>query len=221
VRWLVFDFDVIGKNLPYLLSGVKFTLALACLVIVFGTFMGVILGLMKLSKNRFTRYPSAFIIEITRDTPIIMQMFFIFFGLPALGIRLNTFPSAALAMSLFAAGNTAEIVRGAIDSLPLGQFEAAKSLGMNYLQMMIYVIIPQALRRMIPPMMGLFTTLIKDTSLAAIIGAFELTRAGQEIIERTFHSLEIYLVVAAIYFIICYPLSYYTRKVEKGRVTGF
>ena len=212
---------MIVKNLPYLLSGVKFTLALAFLVIVLGTFIGVILGLMRLSKSRLVRYPAAFVIEITRDTPIIMQMFFIFFGLPALGIRLNTFPSAALAMSLFAAGNTAEIVRGAIDSLAMGQFEAAKSLGMNYLQMMVYVIIPQALRRMLPPMMGLFTTLIKDTSLAAIIGAFELTRAGQEIIERTFRSLEIYLVVAALYFIICYPLSYYTRKVEKGRVTGF
>jgi len=217
----MFDFSVIAKNLPYLLSGVKFTIALACLVITLGTFLGVILGLMKFSKTRMFRYPASFIIELTRDTPIIMQMFFIFFGLPALGIKLNTFPSAALAMSLFAAGNTAEIVRGAIDSLPTGQFDASKSLGMNYLQMMICIIIPQALRRMIPPMMGLFTTLIKDTSLAAIIGAFELTRAGQEVIERTFRSLEIYLVVAALYFIICYPLSYYTRKIEKARVTGF
>jgi polar amino acid transport system permease protein len=218
---MMFDFDVIAKNLPYLISGVKFTLALACLVIVIGTFLGIVLGLSKLSKNRILRYPANFIVELTRDTPIIMQMFFIFFGLPALGIRLKTFPSAALAMSFFAAGNTAEIVRGAISSLPAGQFDAAKSLGMNYFQMMIYVIIPQALRRMMPPMMGLFTTLIKDTSLAAIIGAFELTRAGQEVIERTFRSLEIYLVVAAIYFIICYPLSYYTRKVEKARVTGY
>lgn len=217
----MFDFDVIAKNLPYLLSGVKFTIALAGLVIVLGSFLGMVLGLAKLSPNRLVRYPANFIVEITRDTPIIMQMFFIFFGLPALGIRLQTFPSAALAMSLFAAGNAAEIVRGAIDSLPAGQFDAARSLGMNYFQMMIYVIVPQALRRMIPPAMGLFTTLIKDTSLAAIIGAFELTRAGQEIIERTFRSLEIYLVVAAIYFIICYPLSYYTRKVEKKRVTGF
>ncbi len=217
----MFNFDVIIKNLPYLLSGLKFTLALACLVITVGTFLGTILGLMKLSKNGLLRQPASVIIEITRDTPIIMQMFFIFFGLPALGIRLNTFPAAAFAMSLFAAGNMAEIVRGAIDSLPAGQFDAAKSLGMSYLQMMIYVIIPQALRRMIPPTMGLFTTLIKDTSLAAIIGAFELTRAGQEVIERTFHSLEIYLVVAAFYFIICYPLSYYTRMMEKRRMTGF
>lgn len=217
----MFDVEVVLKNLPYLLSGVKFTIALAFLVIVLGTFMGVVLGLMKLARYRLVRYPASFAVEITRDTPIIMQMFFIFFGLPALGIRLNTFPAAALAMSLFAAGNTAEIVRGAIDSLPTGQFEAAKSLGMNYLQMMAYVILPQALRRMIPPMMGLFTTLIKDTSLAAIIGAFELTRAGQEVIERTFRSLEIYLVVAAFYFLICYPLSLYTRKIEKRRVTGF
>ena len=218
---MMFNFEVIVKNLPYLLSGAKFTLALACLVILIGTLLGTLLGLLKLSKNHLFRYPASLVIEITRDTPIIMQMFFIFFGLPALGIHMNTFPAAALAMSLFAAGNMAEIVRGAIDSLSTGQFDAAKSLGMNYFQMMIYVIFPQALRRMIPPMMGLFTTLIKDTSLAAIIGAFELTRAGQEVIERTFHSLEIYLVVATVYFMICYPLSYYTRKIEKGRVTGF
>ena len=218
---MMFNLEVIVKNLPYLLSGVKFTLALACLVIIIGTFLGTLLGLLKLSQNRLLRYPASFVIEITRDTPIIMQMFFIFFGLPALGIRMNTFPAAALAMSLFAAGNMAEIVRGAIDSLSTGQFDAAESLGMNYLQMMIYVILPQALRRMIPPMMGLFTTLIKDTSLAAIIGAFELTRAGQEVIERTFHSLEIYLVVAAFYFMICYPLSYYTRKIEMRRITGY
>jgi len=214
----MFDTKVIVDNFPYLLSGVKFTIALACLVILIGTFLGVIFGLMQESRSRFVRYPVNLIVEITRDTPLIMQMFFIFFGLPALGINLNTFPSAAIAMSLFAAGNTAEIVRGAIDSLPLGQFDAAKSLGMNYVQMMIYIILPQALRRMIPPMMGLFTTLIKDTSLAAIIGAFELTRAAQEIIERTFHSLEIYLVAAALYFLICYPLSYYTRKIEQRRV---
>jgi polar amino acid transport system permease protein len=217
----MFDFGVIAKNLPYLLSGVKFTVALACLVILLGTFLGVILGLLRLSKVRWLRYPAAFVIELTRDTPIIMQMFFIFFGLPALGIRLGTFPSAAIAMSLFAAGNAAEIVRGAIDSISTGQFDAAKSLGMTYLQMMGDIILPQALRRMLPPMMGLFTTLIKDTSLAAIIGAFELTRAGQEVIERTYRSLEIYLVVAAFYFLLCYPLSYYTRKIEKKRVTGF
>jgi His/Glu/Gln/Arg/opine family amino acid ABC transporter permease subunit len=216
----MFDTKVIVDNFPYLLSGVKFTIALASLVILIGTFLGVILGLMQESRSRLVRYPANLIVEITRGTPLIMQMFFIFFGLPALGIRLSTFPSAAIAMSLFAAGNAAEIVRGAIDSLPLGQFDAAKSLGMNYVQMMIYVILPQALRRMIPPMMGLFTTLIKDTSLAAIIGAFELTRAAQEIIERTFHSLEIYLVAAALYFLICYPLSYYTRKVEQRRVAG-
>jgi polar amino acid transport system permease protein len=217
----MFDFGVIAKNLPYLLSGLKFTVALACLVILLGTFLGVVLGLLRLSRCRWLRYPAAFVIELTRDTPIIMQMFFIFFGLPALGIRLGTFPSAAIAMSFFAAGNAAEIVRGAIDSISTGQFDAAKSLGMTYLQMMGDIILPQALRRMLPPMMGLFTTLIKDTSLAAIIGAFELTRAGQEVIERTYRSLEIYLVVAAFYFLLCYPLSYYTRKIEKKRVTGF
>ena len=92
---MMFDFDVIVKNLPYLLSGVKFTIALACLVIVIGTFLGI-LGLMKLSKNKLMRYPASFIIEITRDTPIIMQMFFIFFGLPALGFGSIPFPRPLL-----------------------------------------------------------------------------------------------------------------------------
>ncbi|MBI5166812.1 MAG: amino acid ABC transporter permease [candidate division NC10 bacterium] len=208
--------DIVTKNLWYLLWGTKSTLQIAGGVLIMGTILGFFLGLLRLSNNPLIGYPTRGVMEVTRGTPLIMQMFFIFFGLPALGLELPKYPAAVLAMTLFAGGNAAEIVRGAIQSLPKGQTEAAKSLGMNYSQTMTFVILPQAVRRMIPPMMGLFTTLIKDTSLAAIIGVFELTRATQETIERTFASFELYLTAAFIYFVICYPLSLLTQQAEKS-----
>jgi polar amino acid transport system permease protein len=106
-------------------------------------------------------------------------------------------------------------VRGAIQSIPRGQMEAARSLGLSYVQAMRYVIFPQAIRRMIPPMMGLFTTLIKDTSLAAIVNVFELTTAARQVVERTLASFEIWLVVAGMYFLVCYPLSVLTQRLER------
>ena len=148
------------------------------------------------------------LIEGVRSVPVLLQMFFIFFGLPALGIQMPVFLSAALAMTLWMAANLAEVIRGAIESIPRGQLEAASSTGLTYGQAMRSVIVPQALRRMLPPFVGLCTILIKDTSLAAIIGVFELTRAAQETIERTFRSFELYVAVAAIWL---YP----DRRIEK------
>jgi polar amino acid transport system permease protein len=110
--------------------------------------------------------------------------------------------------------NTTEVLRGAIESIPVGQREAAWSTGLGYWPAMRHVILPQALRRMLPPFVGLCTILIKDSSLAAIIGVFELTRAAQESIERTFRSFELYLVTAAIYFVICAPLTFLSRRLE-------
>jgi ABC-type amino acid transport system permease subunit len=122
-------------------------------------------------------------------------------------------------MSLWMMANTAEVVRGGIQSIPRGQAEAARSTGLSGLQTMRYIIFPQAIRRMLPPFVGLCTILIKDTSLAAIIGVFELTRAAQETIERTFRSFEIYLLAAAIYFCLSYPLSLLAQRAE-ARLQG-
>jgi ABC-type amino acid transport system permease subunit len=155
------------------------------------------------------------VIEGVRSIPLLLQMFFIFFGLPALGVQMPVFLSAAFAMTLWMGANLAEVVRGAVESIPRGQLEAAFSTGLTYVQAMRSVILPQALRRMLPPFVGLCTILIKDTSLAAIIGVFELTRAAQETIERTFRSFEIYLLVAGMYFVICFSLTSLSRALER------
>ena len=205
---------VVVEALPYLLRGTVFTVAIAAAVITVGTVGGLVLGVL-----RFLPWPGvtralAAAVELVRAVPLLLLMFFVFFGAPALGIRIPTFPAAVLAMSLWMIVNTAEVVRGGIQSISRGQFEAAHSLGLGWLGTMRHVIVPQALRRMLPPFVGLCTILVKDTSLAAIIGVFELTRAAQETIERTLRSFEIYLVAAAIYFALCFPLTRFAQSAE-------
>ena len=208
------NLTVVVETLPYLLRGTVSTVAMAAAVVVLGTAAGVVLGLLRFVPWTWLETVVAWVVELVRAVPLLLLIFFIFFGLPALNIRIPTFPAAVLAMSLWMAVNTSEVVRGGIKSIPRGQFEAARSTGLTGLQTMRYVIFPQAVRRMIPPFVGLCTILVKDTSLAAIIGVFELTRAAQETIERTLRSFEIYLVTAAIYFAICFPLTRFAQKAE-------
>lgn len=200
--------------LPYLLRGALNTLGLALAVMAVGTAGGLVLGLLRFTPWRWLTRTLAAVTEVVRAVPLLLLLFFIFFGMPALGLRLPTFPAAVLAMSLWMMVNTAEVVRGGVQSIGRGQFEAARSSGLSELQTMGFVILPQAVRRMLPPYIGLCTILVKDTSLAAIIGVFELTRASQETIERTFRSFEIYLVAAAIYFAICFPLTQLAQRAE-------
>lgn len=203
-------------NLWYLLRGTRNTVEIAVLVILLGTLAGVALGTLRFGLRGVLRGAITAAIEFTRATPLLLLMFFIFFGLPAIGVKIPTLPSAVLAMTLWMSVNTAEVVRGALQSIPQGQTDAALASGLTFLQALRHVLFPQALRRMLPPFMGLCTILIKDTSLAAIIGVFELTRAAQETIERTLASFELYLTAAAIYFLICYPLSLLTQRAEKA-----
>ncbi len=212
MRW-----TVVSANFPYLLEGLRGTVLLGLLVMSLGTVLGFVVGFARLGRGPTYAVATAFV-ELFRDTPLIMQIFFIFFGLPAVGVRLNAFVAASVAMTFFAAANAAEIVRGAVQSLPRGQWEAARSLGLTSVQTLRWVILPQALRRTLPPLMGLFTTLLKDTSLAAIVNVFELTTAGRRVVERTLASFEIWLVVAALYFLVCYPLSVATQRLERRLV---
>ena len=206
--------SVVVENLPYLLRGTVSTVEISAAVILLGTAAGVLAGLLRFVPWTTARTGVAWIVEFVRAVPLLLQIFFIFFGLPAIGLKISTFPAAVLAMSLWMMANTAEVVRGGIQSIPRGQTEAARSTGLSSVQTLRYVIFPQAFRRMLPPFVGLCTILIKDTSLAAIIGVFELTRAAQETIERTFRSFEIYLVAAAIYFCLSYPLSLLAQRAE-------
>ena len=202
------------QSLPHLLRGAVSTLGLAAAVLVVGSVLGLAVGLLRFVPWRAAATAVGWAVELVRAVPLLLLLFFIFFGLPALGLRIPTLPAAVLAMSLWMAANTAEVVRGGVQSIPRGQFEAARSLGLGWAATMRFVILPQATRRMLPPFVGLCTILVKDTSLAAIIGVFELTRAAQETIERTLRSFEIYGVAAAIYFALCFPLTRLAARLE-------
>jgi His/Glu/Gln/Arg/opine family amino acid ABC transporter permease subunit len=206
--------DVVLASVPYLVRGAVNTVAIASAVIVIGTLAGVVVGLLRFAPWPRLADAVAWGVELVRAVPLLLLIFFIFFGLPSLGVKIPTFPAAVLALSLWMTVNTAEVVRGGIQSIPRGQFEAARSAGLTELQAMRHVIFPQAVRRMIPPFVGLCTILVKDTSLAAIIGVFELTRAAQETIERTFRSFEVYLAAAAMYFVVCFPLTRLAQRAE-------
>ena len=205
--------SVLVQSLPHLLRGAVSTLALAAAVLTVGTALGLAVGLLRVLPGRAGTVVGG-AVELVRAVPLLLLLFFIFFGLPALGVRIPTFPAAVLAMSLWMAANTAEVVRGGVQSISRGQFEAARSLGLGWASTMRFVILPQATRRMLPPFVGLCTILVKDTSLAAIIGVFELTRAAQETIERTLRSFEIYGAAAAIYFALCFPLTRLAARLE-------
>ena len=206
--------SALTQSLPHLLRGAVSTLTLAATVLLLGSAGGLALGLARVAPSRVAMRGVAAVVELVRAVPLLLLLFFVFFGLPAVGLRMATFPAAVLTMSLWMAADTAEVVRGGVQSIPHGQYEAARSLGLSWTATMRFVVLPQATRRMLPPFVGLCTILVKDTSLAAIIGVFELTRAAQETIERTLRSFEIYGAAAVIYFALCFPLTRFAARLE-------
>lgn len=198
-------FDTIWQSLPALLEGAKLTLLITAISAALGMIGGSLIGIACLSPSRFLRILTRAYIEFFRGTPLLVQIFWIYFGFPALArsaglpLKLDPLPAAVLALSLNAAAYIAEIVRGAIQSIELGQREASESLGLSAVQSMQYVIFPQAFRRMLPPLSNQFASMLKDTSLAAVISVTELFRQGQQIVARTYQAFEVYTAVAIIY----------------------
>lgn len=194
--------------LPTLLIGAVTTLQLTAVSVVFGLIGGTLLGMARLSKFKPLQFASRVYIDFFRGTPLLVQIFMIYFGIPALANTLGTtftfnrFFAAILALSLNSAAYLAEIVRGGIQSIDTGQREASESLGLSPLQTMRYVIFPQAFRRMIPPLGNEFITLLKDTSLVAVIGYEELFRRGQLIVAQNYRAFEIYITVALVYLVL-------------------
>lgn len=194
--------------LPNLLQGALVTLQLTAFSVVLGLIGGVLLGIARLSRFVPLKWFSRVYIDFFRGTPLLVQIFMIYFGIPALIQQLGlqfTFDrwlAAILALSLNSAAYIAEIVRGGIQSIELGQHEAAESLGLGPTQTMQYVIFPQAFRRMIPPLGNEFITLLKDTSLVAVIGFEELFRRGQLVVASNYRAFEIYISVAIVYLVL-------------------
>ena len=198
--------SVIWSALPALLEGAWITIKLTAAAVAFGSLGGVAMGVARLSKFWPLRWLAKAYIEFFRGTPLLVQLFIIYFGIPSLarsinadGISIGAWTAAILGLSLNSTAYLAEIVRAGIQSVENGQKEASESLGLDAKQTLFYIIFPQALRRMIPPLGNEFVVLLKDTSLVAFIGYQELLRQGQMIVARNFRAFEIYIAVALIY----------------------
>lgn len=200
--------QTILKALPNLLLGAGVTLGLTAFSVILGMALGTVIGIVRLSPIPALRWLTRAYVDFFRGTPLLVQIFWIYFGFPALsnsiGLKLtmNQWTAAILALTLNSAAYLAEIIRAGIQSIEIGQREASESLGLGSMQTMRYVIFPQAFRRMIPPIGNEFITLLKDTSLVAVIGLEETFRRGQLIVAQTYQAFEIYTAVALIYLLL-------------------
>lgn len=210
-----FDLSALIKAIPSLIYGASVTLRITVLAIAIGLVIGFITGLARVWPNIFFRSISSVYIELIRGTPLLVQIFIVYFGLPALGLNLDPFIAGMIAMGINSGAYIGEIVRGGIESIAKGQMEAARSLGLTYWQAMRYVILPQSLVRILPALGNEFIALLKDSSLVSTIAIAELTRSGQIIITRTFKSFEIWSGVALFYFIMTYTISRIVKFSEK------
>jgi len=206
----------LGPNeILFILAAVRWTLLLSIAAFLGGAVGGVLVALARTSKVRWLRLTANGYIKIFQGTPLLMQLFLAFFAPGLFGWSVDPWMAAVLGLSLHASAFLGEIWRGAIENVPRGQWEAAASLGLRYGTTMARVIAPQAMRIAIPPTIGFLVQLIKGTSLASIIGFVELTRAAQVINNATFHPFTIFGLVALVYFLICWPLSVYSKRMEQ------
>lgn len=206
--------DLSLSDIGFMLLAVRWTLLLSAMAFVGGGVVGAGIALLRVSSRRPLRWFAIGYIRVFQGTPLLLQLFLVFFGGDLFGLSLGAWVSAALGLSLNAGAFLGEIWRGAIQAVPAGQTEAARALGLRYPAQMIKVVLPQALRIAIPPTVGFLVNLIKSTSLAAIIGFVELTRAGQLLNNATFRPFVIFGTVAAIYFVLCWPLTLAATRLE-------
>lgn len=180
------------------------------------SFLGVVVGTLRSYKIHWllNLFLSSYI-EIFRGTPLLIQLFFIYYGLPQVGISMSSHEAAILGLSLNFGAYMSEIVRAGIQGVDKGQAEAAKSLGMNNLQILVYIIYPQALKLSLPSLTNTYAAILKDSSLVSVLSITELTRAGQLIYVRTYEPFEIYLTLGIFYFVMTYSVSLISKKIEK------
>ena len=201
----------------FILQAAQWTLALSAIAFVGGALLGLVVALSRTSENAAARNAARVFIQVFQGTPLLLQLFLIFFGAPVLGFDINPWVAAGVALVLNSAAFLAEIWRGCIEAVPRGQWEAAQALNLKYVARMRFVVLPQAFKIALPPTVGYMVQIIKGTSLAAIIGFTEITRAGQIINNATFQPLHVFTTVAALYFVICWPLSLLAARMERKR----
>ena len=201
----------------FIVQAAQWTLALSAIAFVGGALLGLVVALSRTSENAAARNAARVFIQVFQGTPLLLQLFLIFFGAPVLGFDINPWVAAGVALVLNSAAFLAEIWRGCIEAVPRGQWEPAQALNLKYVARMRFVVLPQAFKIALPPTVGYMVQIIKGTSLAAIIGFTEITRAGQIINNATFQPLHVFTTVAALYFVICWPLSLLAARMERKR----
>ncbi|HET8577609.1 MAG TPA: amino acid ABC transporter permease [Methylomirabilota bacterium] len=210
------DLWVIVENLPYMLSGLQWTVLLASISMVGSFVAGIVFAVLRLSPYRWLRWPAILYIDIMRTIPLIMVIFWVFFLIPVLtGQPTTPVKAALLALIAFNTSYMAEVIRAGIQSVPRGQMEAARACGLSYLQAMRFVILPQAIKNMVPALVNRFIALFMGTSLVYIIGVTEFFRAANNVNNRVYRSYEIFGFVAIVYFVCCYSLSLLSRVFER------
>jgi len=198
-----------------LLRATQWTIALSLIAFIGGIALGLVIAIMRTAKYKIPRIISMLYVELFQGTPLLMQLFVLFFGMNIIGIKVNAWTAAAIGLTLYTSAFLGEIWRGCIQAIPKGQWEAAQSLGLNYLHQIVLIIFPQALRIATPPTVGFLVQVIKSTSLVSILGFVELTRAAQLVNNATYAPLLTFSIVSIIYFMLCFPLSSLSLKLEK------
>jgi len=215
---LVFQGDTIAQLNAWkfgpIAHGLWVTVEISFISLIFAVLLGLIFGLMRVAKNQTARDLSLTYVELIRGTPLLVQIFIVYFFIGTV-LDFDRFTAGVVALSVFTGAYVAEIVRAGIQAIPNGQMEAARSLGMTYPKAMRYIILPQALKRTLPPLAGQFINLIKDSSLVSVISITDLTKAGREVVSGSFAPFEVWFTVAALYLVVTGTLSWAIQRLEK------
>jgi glutamine transport system permease protein len=213
------SWNIIREAFPHLLDGAVTTIAITSISLVIAMVIGLGMGLLRISQNRLTRFIATFYVDIIRGTPLLVQILFIYIGIPSVfGLRLSEYTAGIIAISINAGAYLVEIFRAGIQSINRGQMEAGRSLGFSYGQTMRLIILPQAIKIMTPAFVNQFIISLKDTSLLSIIGIAELLMQGQSIYAVNFRAFQILGAVAVFYFVIIYALTLFSRWLERRMV---
>ena len=199
----------------FLVQAVRWTVLLAILAFVGGGIVGLVIAVLRISKRRLPRALAIAYIKLFQGTPLLMQLYLVYFGANLLGLQANAWLAAALGLTFYTSAFLGEIWRGCIQAIPRGQWDGARAVALGPLLQLRLVILPQAFRIAIPPTVGFMVQVLKGTSLASIIGFAELTRTAQMVNNATFRPFIVYGLVALLYFLLCWPLSAYSRRLEK------
>jgi|SRR5579872_2603181 len=213
--FMIIDINLIIEYLPVLLQGLMVTLQIAAISCCIGLVLGTLLALLETSNNRLLRFLVKIYVIIVRGTPMLIQIFCAYFLLPQIGIYIPALWTAIIAIGLNSAAYISQIIRSGISSIGIGQIEAAKVLGFSTADTIYYIILPQALRTTLPSLGNEFVTLIKDSSLASLIGVAELTKQGNFVKSKTFDAITVYFAIAVLYLIITSTISFLVTRLEK------